>query len=253
MRERLAMRLCPVFVAPALAALASLASGCIGPELTRSTDLAHLEVDELDMYIGQNLMWGQLHPVREAPDPCAVLGTDFHARVNTFDLDAYPGSREESCTSPTTSQPCEEQPAYCDPPYIELDPPPPLDLAKLVIADRSREITCDLGDAFVPRTMTRLDGDWDVTGGEQVTVRVAPASDLTRFTVDVYLAAPSSPPLLYLPFEIAGDTVTFTLPAAIEPGTTLYVHTGGEGAVLCDVPAAAFHEYSIGQPLTVHP
>jgi hypothetical protein len=139
----------------------------------------------------------------------------------------------------------------CDPPYIELSPPPPLGRAKLVIADRSREIACNLGDEFAPRTMTLLDGSGEVRGGERETVRIAPASDLTRFVVDVYLAEPSSPPLVHVPYTIEADTVSFTLPPSVEPGTTLYVHLDGDEASDCDVPARAFHSYAIEQPLTV--
>lgn len=248
-------RLRSAVVAPTLAraavATAALGGGCIEPELTRSTDLAHLEVASLEMYIGSYVTWGELRPVRALPDPCAVLGTDFHARVNAFDASTYPGGREEVCTSPTTSQPCEEQPARCAPPYFDVAWPPPLELAKLVIADRSREIACNLGDAFAPRTITRVDGTWDVERGEQMTVRVSPATDVNRFAVDVYFAEPNRP-TIDVPFTVAGDTVTFRMPTGLDPGTrTLYVHLDGDEDLACDVPAHALHSYVIEQPLSV--
>jgi len=228
-------------------------AGCTDPELVRPTDLASLEVASFDMYIGSFTMWGDLRPVREPADPCAILGTDFHARVGKLKLSAYAGGREESCNSADGINPCSEPIARCQAPFVSLAWPPPLAVADLVVADRTREIHCALGDAFAARTMTRVpDGSWEVARGETVTLRVSPGSDVSRFAVEVYFIEPHNPQLVIAPHTVAGDTVSFAVPSVLSQRTaTLYVHIDGYEAVPCDVPARALHSYVIEQPVTI--
>lgn len=228
-------------------------AGCTDPELVRPTDLASLEVASFDMYIGSFTMWGDLRPVREPADPCAVLGTDFHARVGKLELSAYAGGREESCNSADGINPCSEPIARCEAPFVSLAWPPPLAVADLVVADRTREIHCALGDAFAARTMTRVpDGSWEVVRGETVTSRVSPGNDVSRFAVEVYFIEPHNPQLVIAPHTVAGDTVSFAVPSVLSQRTaTLYVHIDGYEAVPCDVPARALHSYVIEQPVTI--
>lgn len=236
----------------AMRALLLLATvGCAGPDLEVSTDLAHLEVASLDMYIGSFTMWGDLRPVRVPSDPCPVLGTDFHARIGKHELSTFPGAREETCHSPDNANPCTEGPARCAPPFVSLAWPPPLPIAELTIADRSRAITCALGNALAARTMERVDAaTWTVTPGASMTVRVSPASDLVRFAVEVYFIQ-GTRPIITVPHTVAGDSVTFTVPS-LSPGLRrLFVHLDGEESVDCDVPARALHSYVIEQVIDV--
>ncbi len=226
-----------------------LVVGC-GPELERPTDLADFEVSELSMYIGSSTMWGDLRPVRDVRDPCAILGEDFHARIGELELSTFPGEREDLCED-EDPQDCEDT-ARCISPFVELAWPPPLPSAELVIADSSRSITCRLGDAFAARPMTRVAVDtWNTARGEIVTVRVSPASDVTRFVTDVYFA-PKGQPLLPAAHTYEGDTLTFRIPSTLGSGPqTLYVHLDGDESPDCDVPARATHSYAIEQPITV--
>jgi hypothetical protein len=229
---------------------AGLGVGCLDPELERSTDLAHIEVESLSMYVGSFTMWGDIHPVREERDPCQILGDDFHASVNEIALSAYPGDREEICDGESPKD-CKNI-ARCHGPGVDFSWPPPIDAAELVIADHSRTITCHMGDAFAARTMTRVpDGSWSVTRGNAVTVKVSPASDLSRFVTDVFFA-PAGQAVRSVPHTKDGDTVTFRIPSLIPTGPqTLYMHLDGEEAPDCGVPSRALYSYVIEQPINV--
>ncbi len=224
--------------------------GCTD-ELTYSTDLAHYEVAELNLYLGSFTMWGDLRPARTDAD-CPVLGTDFHARVGKQPLSAFPGGTSEYCHQPENMNPCLDEPVLrCDVPFVSWAWPPPIPNAQLVIADRSRAITCDLGDAFAARTMTRVDAEsWVMTPGERVTLRLSMPADLVHLSLETYFA-PAGQALLFVPHLIDDDTVTFTLPSLPAGEHKLYVRSYGDTTPACDVPARAYHEYSIEQSITV--
>jgi hypothetical protein len=230
--------------------VAVTAAGCTGPELERQTDIAELQVDTFYMYLGSFTMWGDLRPQRDRRDPCVILGDDVRASIGDLELGVYHGGREELCDESNEGD-CEDT-ARCISPGVDLAWPPPIADATLVLADHSGSITCRLGDALAARTMTRVGADtWSPARGESVTVRVSPASDVSRFVTDVYFA-PKGQPLLQVPHTKAGDTITFLIPTTLGPGPqTLYVHFDGEEVPDCDVPARAQHQYVIEQPITV--
>jgi hypothetical protein len=232
------------------AVAAVLAAGCTSPELERETDIAELRVEAFFMYLGSYTMWGDLRPQRDSRAPCVILGEDVRAYVNDVELDVYRGGREELCDE-TNEADCEDT-ARCISPGVDLAWPPPIADAAFVLVDHSGSISCRLGDAFAARTMTRVDVDtWSPARGESVTVRVSPASDLSRFVTDVYFA-PKGQPLLHAQHTISGDTITFQIPSTLGTGPQmLYVHFDGDEVPDCDVPARAQHQYVIEQPITV--
>lgn len=229
------------------------AVGCAADERTYSTDLAHYDVGELTLYMGSFTAWGDLRPANTDADRlCPVLGTDFHARVGKLPLSTFPGGASEYCNAPENMNPCVDEPTLvCDAPFLDWSWPPPVPNAQLVIADRSRAITCELGDAFATRTMKRVDaGGWVVRAGERITLQMSMPDDLTDLSLETYFA-PADQPLLFVPHVIDADTVTFTVPRLPAGEQKLYVRSYGDTNPACDVPARAYHEYSIGQTITV--
>jgi hypothetical protein len=128
---------------------------------------------------------------------CAVLGPDFEGRVGGTPMEVVDrgGAIEGDLLGD------------CDAPSLRLQNPPAVSPASLAVIDRSRVLSCALGDALLPRSIELVpEGPWELLPGQEVTVRWSPASDLAR-EPKVWIEGESARPL-----TIQGDLVTFKMP-----------------------------------------
>lgn len=239
-----------------LAIVAMLGIGCLAPpELERDATFAELGPIELHVWIGSHsLSIDVAH--RAASDTCPVLGTDFRGDIGGVALSTYPGGVVEHCYSPTTSQPCMPAPSTCDMPWLGFGDLPPPPGAPLTIEDASRIVRCELGDALVPRTVTRVPaGSWDASPGEAVTIRWSPAADLARLELRIGVNEGYAPAPI-IPYTTAGDLITFEVPRhlAARPHTFFFaartdvpLMTKGCG----EVPNLRVYAYVVEQTLMI--
>jgi hypothetical protein len=95
------------------------------------------------------------------------------------------------------------------------------------VADGTASIEGEIGDRLAPRSVTRVpDGPWTFTAGERVSMRWTPAIDLQTVPRLVLMDAATYHPTP----EVAGDVVSFTLPAQQLGGAQLfgYIDRGTE-------------------------
>lgn len=237
-----------------VAIMALLASGCwFPPDPERTEDFVGLGPIELDITLGSHTFGIEvLH--RAGPEPCPVLGDDFRGDIGGAALSTYPGGIVEHCNAPTTSQPCLPAPSTCEMPWLGGGDVPIPVAGLLTIEDASRIVHCELGDAFVPRTMTRVPAtSWDVTPGEAVTVRWSPATDLARLDLSIVLRD-GAIPAPEIPHTIDGDLITFEVPRTLDAGPhTFVVMARGEVPMRIkgcgEVPNRRFYTYWVEQTL----
>ena len=163
---------------------------------------------------------------------CATLGDDFYVELaGERGPPPFPGGWVETCTAPRMSPPCTPGPDVCRRPSVgayTFD-----DIGELLtFGDASRTITCSIGDAGRPRSITRVpDVPW--TGnrpGDRNTVRWSHPADLQRLPLSVTLIhqwkplwdLPPEVKTEAVPFTISGDEITFDLPATYDIWSTSY-------------------------------
>lgn len=153
---------------------------------------------------------------------CPVLVPGFTVSVDGLDPAVVsPGAAHcDASLGLVCSRPSIE---FTNPRYLQIDN------AQLVLADNSRTITIELGDALKERTAVPVGVPGSFHPGQQVTFTWSPATDLTALPeLGGYVSQPcsgASCPLdgvkeyLLAPFTRGTDTITFTMPDTTGPGT----------------------------------
>jgi hypothetical protein len=125
--------------------------------------------------------------------------------------------------------------------------------ATLRISDDTGELSFDLGDALVARSVEAVsDPDWTFADGQAATFRWSPASDVaSSFDIGITWGAPSGS-VLPTQHITHVDDATFTVPLPPGAGTSLWfsplIHRGcGEGCTL-NVFAAVTHPATLTPP-----
>jgi hypothetical protein len=126
--------------------------------------------------------------------------------------------------------------------------------ATLLISDDTGELSLDLGDALVERSVEAVsDPDWTFTDGQAATFRWSPASDVAAsYDIGIAWYAPSGSVLPTQPITHVDDR-TFTVPLPPGAGTSLWfspvIHRGcGESNCTLNVFAAVTHPATLTPP-----
>jgi hypothetical protein len=233
-----------------------VAAGCQAEQsLEQASTLAELGPVTLDLWIQSDMIWLSVDYELQPDEPCHVLGDDFTGRIGDVQAAPFPGGVVDTASCPNASGGCIPTGLRCDPPFIGLyDLPHELDRT-LVLGDASRTIECQLGDALLTRTVTRVpDGSWDVSAGKELTVQWAPAGDLARFTPKVWFVEWQRNPLP-VAHRIDGNHITFEVPSFVRPGTHGFMITaiGDVPTTLkgCSAPNTRTYAYSVEQYVNV--
>jgi len=152
---------------------------------------------------------------RDGVDECADVDDSFRATLNGAAMTVHPPGYDHDA-------------ALCSGPMVDITVTPELraSVSQIELADDSKTIVIDLGDALVERTVTRVGGtQWSFHVGDQVTVQWAPASDVGTFAPLISYTAPTSDFAAWRidrgSITASGDQLTFTIPAGGPPTGTL--------------------------------
>ncbi len=146
---------------------------------------------------------------------CAALDSSFTATVGTVDVEILdPGSVVGGTDS-----------VECNMPRLRLTPVP--DAVRttntlLLLADDSTTMGANVGDPLVPRHFEATSHpDWKLQAGQPVTFSWEPRTDLVDLYISAQFTTPSGGRILVNrdAIAIAGDQVTFTVPAGVTAGT----------------------------------
>jgi hypothetical protein len=148
-----------------------LATGaCLGEPIEQSASLSDLSSTRIVYHraVEHFVIWFEYGWDEQG---CAVLGDDFEGFINEVPMQVvHRGSAMdddgEECKVPS---------------LLFKGDPPAASNTVITLRDRSRAVTCDVGDAFAPRTIQLLpDGPWEFAPGQEVALQWFPATDLER-------------------------------------------------------------------------
>jgi hypothetical protein len=147
-----------------------------------------------------------------AEGACPVLDDNFQATLNDVPIPIL--ARGASIESDDTNDACQW-------PVLQLDNPPLAPVSVIQMSFSGNGIRIDLGDLLAMRSVQLVpDGPWTFTPGQQITLQWSPQQDLAMYVPLICFNpdAPSSTGVSCATFTIAGDQITFALPATTSSG-----------------------------------